>query len=101
MITSYFTDTVTVTSPAALNEWGEPTGAATVRTVGARVEYGAREVRDQAGQIVVSSARILMSVDETLTFADKLTLEDGRLRPVIAMNRHTDLTARYLEVHVG
>jgi hypothetical protein len=101
VITSYFTDAVTVTTPAAVDRWGEPVGPPVTRTIDARVEYGARETRDQAGEVVVSSARILVNNEAGLTIDDRLTLEDGRVRNILSIHRHTDFSARYVEVHVA
>jgi hypothetical protein len=71
MLDIYYTDTVTITTPSEVDQWGEPLYPVS-RSVKCRFENISRLIRNDRGEEVVSSAQVDMAEnpghDATITY---------------------------------
>ncbi len=82
-------DTVTLYRPASHDRYGNQTwGAGTA--LQARVVYEPREVRNDAGDIVVSSATAWVGSTPGIRPSDRLVLPDGIERSILHVSRYPD-----------
>jgi len=89
-------DTVIIKT-ITIDEWGEPTE--TESTVKGRIDYKTRMVRNEKGEQVVSSARIMIDSKVSITHQDKLYF-DTRDHAILNINKKKDFSNQYIEVDV-
>jgi hypothetical protein len=99
MIKTYCNQTIQLIIPAAVDQWGEPTGSETIEEVKGRVDWNNKLVRDENGEQVVAAAIVLLNYDQPVTFTHKIRIGNVD-HPIIAINREQDWSTRYWELAI-
>ena len=111
MIGAYLVDSVTLTKYNGSDKWQEPV-AATTETVRAFIDYGERRIQNESGQMVLSTAKILMRNrtiitgdfstrgSNTISYLDTITF-DGEIHGIMKISKARDFSVRSLEVYVA
>lgn len=98
MFKSYMTDEVVLVEDTGDSTWGEKTTVET--TVRARVEYKNRQVRNFAGEQVVSAASIFLQ-NRTISPASRVKI-DGVEHPILNILKHRAFKNNAMvEVQIG
>lgn len=85
-LVSLLTQTITVEPFASRNTYGKP-------VYGASVSYQAlwmkklRQIRDNAGKIIVSRSTVVLDVNPTIGMEDRVTLPDGTTPPIVGIEQ--------------
>ena len=110
MIGAYLVDKVTLRMDKGSDEWQEPNTAQDV-AVKAFIDYGERRIQNEAGQLVVSMAKVLMRprtiiktgfatrATKTIAYKDKVIF-DGEEHGILRISKARDFSVRGMEVYV-
>jgi len=111
MIGPYLVNSITLKQFKGENEWGVPNTRTNV-TVKSRIDYKNREVYNEAGELVVSMAKVFMRPRDivrtsfstravnTVAYEDLITF-DGSDHAIIAIGKAQDFSVKFLEVWVA
>jgi len=99
MIEIYLKDDITIVRIPDKDKWGNPLPTVDVAAKG-KIDYGTKLIRDTNGREVVSSARITLSPDTTITHADKIHF-DGINHVILAIEKKKDFKTRAQIVSVA
>ena len=111
MVGAYLVDTITLRMDKGNDEWQEPNATEDV-TVKVFIEYKERRVENEAGEALLSKAKVLMRprtiitdgfasrADNTISYKDKIVY-DGREHAILTISKLRDFSIRGLEVYVA
>lgn len=105
MIEAYLVDSITLKQDPVKDKWGTITTPATSRTVRGRVNYKIREVQDEGGRTLRSTASVILEkkysqdARSAIGHDDRIRF-DGTDWGVIAVHKHKDFQDRMIEVFV-
>lgn len=98
MIKAYLKDPVTVLRHGARDAWGAAPAPTRELALGF-LEPGSRLVLNLQGEQVLSSARVLLAYDATLTHEDELEISGVR-HPIVAIEVLKDFRIRGMKVYI-
>lgn len=96
-----FPQTVTLTAPGTMNNYGRQAAGSSPSTRRALVEYKMRRTRNVQGQEAMSSVAVYLSGSggvSGITPEWTILLPDDSTRPILSVNRFPDETGNILEV---
>ena len=111
MIGAYLIDTVTLRMNKGMDTWQEPNTPTDV-TVAAFVDYKERRIQNEAGEVVVSLAKVYMRPRTIITsgYATRATntisskdrvIVDGIEHAIVRIGKARDFTVRALEAYIA
>jgi len=95
MIKAYLTDTIIIKT-ITYDKWGE--GSEETETIKGRIEYKTKMVRNEKGEQVVSSARVMLE-SRTLGHKDKINF-DSTDHAILNIAKIKDFNNQHIEVDV-
>ena len=98
MIGAYLKDKITIIRHGTTTQWGEA-GTPSEETAYGFIKWESRRVLNIKGEEALSSAKILMTYDSTLTHEDKIKI-DGVEHPIVAIQPARDLSTRGMWVTI-
>jgi len=111
MIGSYLVDTITLRMDKGSDKWQEPNTPEDV-TVKAFIDYGEHRIQNEAGEVVVSMAKVYMRprtlivsgfatrAANTISYKDKI-IYDGIAHAIMKISRSRDFSVRSMDVYVA
>jgi len=111
MIGPYLINSITLKQFKGEDEWGTPKDRTSV-TVKSRIDYKNRQVENEAGELVVSKAKVFMRprtitrtgfalrATNTIAYEDLIT-DDGIDHAIILIGKAQDFSVRFLEVYIA
>lgn len=85
-------DTITITKESAKDKYGKQTFGGTVLTYTCRVQEESKLIRDPAGKEVVQTGAAYIPGVTNISTSDKLTLPDGSVPVILAVDVARDDT---------
>ena len=110
MIGTYLVDTITLRMDKGNDAWQEPSTPEDI-TVKAFIDYGERRIQNEAGQMVVSMAKVLMKprtiiksgfatrAANTISHKDKIIF-DSEEHAIMRISKSRDFSVRSMDVYV-
>ena len=97
------TDTIIFNAGTAIDKYGKRTYGGTTVTAQGKVIYENRLIKDQEGQDILSTGRVILYGPYTsLTLADKITLPNGTSPVIISLETKKDTAGpHHTVVHFG
>lgn len=111
MIGAYLVDTVILRMDKGMDQWQEPLPTQDV-TVRAFIDYGERRIQNEAGEVVVSMAKVYMRpravitsgfasrVANTISYKDTVVF-DGVEHAIMRISKSRDFSVRSMDVYVA
>jgi len=111
MIGTYLIDTVTLRMDKGADEWQEPNTPTDV-SVKAFIEYGEHRISNEAGEVIVSMAKVYMKPRTIITadFATRATntisykdliIFDGIAHAIMRISKSRDFSIRSMDIYVA
>jgi hypothetical protein len=110
MIGAYLIDTITLRMDKGSDEWQEPNAPEDV-SVKAFIDYGEHRIQNEAGEVVVSMAKVYMRprtiitsgfatrAANTISYKDKIVY-DGQEHAIMKISKSRDFSVRSMDVYV-
>lgn len=111
MIGSYLVDTITHRMDKGMDEWQSPNTPTDVSRK-AFIDYGERRIENEAGQVVISMAKVYMRpltiivtgfstrASNTISVKDKIIF-DGVEHSILRISKSRDFSVRSMDVYVS
>ena len=111
MIGTYLVDSITHRMDKGMDKWQEPNTPTDV-TRKAFIDYGERRIENEAGQVIISIAKVYMRplaiivsgfaarASNTISYKDKIIF-DGIEHAILRISKSRDFSVRSMDVYVS